>query len=370
MPGDVVRRCEVFRISAAHPADVSGVMALIASGTVPARCIRAILGKTEGNGCVNDFTRAYAVSALQAALADPLGCTPAEVGRDVAMVMSGGTEGGLSPHFLVFATENADTQPRLSLAIGTASTRAFRPEEIGRMPQIEATAAAVAGAMAQAGIADPQDVHYVQVKCPLLTAERVAEAIARGATVATRDHYQSMGYSRGASALGVALALGEVAKVALDDDTVCRRRDLWSGRASASAGIELMHNEIIVLGNSATWASDSVIAHRVMQDAIDLPAVAGALTDAGLIPQGQLQEADRSRVLAVLAKADPSSSGRIRGARHIMLDDSDINATRHARALVGGVIAGVVGRTDLFVSGGAEHQGPDGGGVVAVIVRR
>ncbi len=53
-----------------------------------------------------------------------------------------------------------------------------------------------------------------------------------------------------------------------------------------------------------------------------------------------------------------------------MIDDSDINATRHARALVGGVIAGAVGRTDVFVSGGAEHQGPDGGGPVAVIATR
>jgi cyanuric acid amidohydrolase len=124
------------------------------------------------------------------------------------------------------------------------------------------------------------------------------------------------------------------------------------------------------LGNSAAWASDSVIAHRVMHDAIDLPAALAALTDAGLQVAGQLDAADRGRVLAVLAKADPSSSGRIRGARHIMLDDSDINATRHARALVGGVLAAVIGRTDLFVSGGAEHQGPDGGGVVSVIVTR
>jgi cyanuric acid amidohydrolase len=44
--------------------------------------------------------------------------------------------------------------------------------------------------------------------------------------------------------------------------------------------------------------------------------------------------------------------------------------TRHARALVGGVLAGLIGRTDLFVSGGAEHQGPDGGGPVAIIARR
>ncbi len=53
-----------------------------------------------------------------------------------------------------------------------------------------------------------------------------------------------------------------------------------------------------------------------------------------------------------------------------MLDDSDINATRHARALVGGVLAGLFGSTELFVSGGAEHQGPDGGGPVAVIARQ
>jgi cyanuric acid amidohydrolase len=184
-----------------------------------------------------------------------------------------------------------------------------------------------------------------------------------------------MGYSRGASALGVALALGEVAREALNDDAVCRRLDLWSGRASTSAGIELMHNEIIVLGNSDSWASDAIIAHRVMQDAIDLPAVVGALADVGLapggqLPGGQLNEAGREALLALLAKADPGSTGRIRGARHIMLDDSDINATRHARALVGGVLAGLIGRTDLFVSGGAEHQGPDGGGPVAAIARR
>ena len=36
-------------------------------------------------------------------------------------------------------------------------------------------------------------------------------------------------------------------------------------------------------------------------------------------------------------------------------------------AAVLGVAAGVIGRTDLFISGGAEHQGPDGGGPLAVI---
>ena len=40
-----------------------------------------------------------------------------------------------------------------------------------------------------------------------------------------------------------------------------------------------------------------------------------------------------------------------------MVDDSDIDATRHARAAVDGVVAAAVGMTDLFISGGAEHRG-------------
>ncbi len=72
----------------------------------------------------------------------------------------------------------------------------------------------------------------------------------------------------------------------------------------------------------------------------------------------------------MLAKAESARSGTIRGRRHVMLDDSDISATRHARALVGGVLAGLMGETCVYVSGGAEHQGPDGGGPVAVIARK
>lgn len=340
-----------------HPGDVSGVEALFDAGLPPGQVL-AILGKTEGNGCVNDFTRAYAVQALQHMLARR-GGRP-----DVAMVMSGGTEGGLSPHFLVFAVGEGPAAPGGRLAMGAGFTREFRPEEMGRMAQVEATAQAVRAAIAEAGITE---VHYVQVKCPLLTSERIADALARGQNVATHDTYHSMGLSRGASALGVALALGEVASVT--DADIGVDTDKFSGVASASAGVELLCNEILVLGNSPHWGGDLRISHAVMRDGIDFPAVQAALRDAGFVAQGQLSPEDEARVLAVLAKAEPSTSGRIRGARHIMNDDSDINATRHARALVGGVIAAAVGRTELFVSGGAEHQGPDGGGPVAVIAK-
>ena len=363
--------CVVYRVKMHQPGDASGVTRLIDDGLLAAESIAAIFGKTEGNGCVNDFTRGYALSALSAALAPRLGIAPDAVPARIPMVMSGGTEGGLSPHFLVFAAvpSEAPRPGRKALAIGAAATPLLRPEDIGRVPQIEATAVAVRTAMGRAKITDPNDVHWVQVKCPLLTNERIAEAAARSQRAATHDTYASMGLSRGASALGVAVALGEIDAAALTDQAVGADLDVWSGRASCSAGIELMNSEIVVLGNSAGWSGDRCIAHGVMRDAIDFPAVTGVLRELGLPAAGQLDTASAARIDAVLAKAEASKSGSIRGARHIMNDDSDIHSTRHARALVGGVLAASVGFTELFVSGGAEHQGPDGGGPVAVIAR-
>jgi cyanuric acid amidohydrolase len=79
--------------------------------------------------------------------------------------------------------------------------------------------------------------------------------------------------------------------------------------------------------------------------------------------------AARNRLVNIFAKAEASPDGLVRGRRHIMLDDTDISATRHARAAVGGLIAGLAGTGAVYVSGGAEHQGPPGGGPVAAIAR-
>ena len=50
-----------------------------------------------------------------------------------------------------------------------------------------------------------------------------------------------------------------------------------------------------------------------------------------------------------------------------MLCDTDLDAQQHLRAALGAVIASVAGDGRVFVSGGAAHQGPPGGGLVAVI---
>lgn len=366
------RQVQVYKIPMSGPADVSGLVRLMDTGALDPRTIVAILGKTEGNGCVNDFTREYATTALAACLGPRLALTAAEVERCVAFVMSGGTEGVLSPHITVFARHEADSIPagdgRKRLAIGIAHTREFLPEELGRRAQIDETATAVVSAMADAGIDYADDVHFVQIKCPLLTVERMRAARERGCSAVTEDAYASMGYSRGASALGVALALGEV-KVPPADAAVLSDWSAFSAVASTSAGIELMCNVVIVMGNSARFASPYVIGHAVMGDAIDLAAVIAAFRGAGLGASVAEICAAREQLVNVFAKAEAAPSGQVRSARHTMLDDSDINSTRHARAAVGGLIAGVAGTGLVYVSGGAEHQGPPGGGPVAVIAR-
>jgi len=369
--GARAQRVEVFRVACSGPGDLSGVQALVDAGRLDPRTVVAVMGKTEGNGCVNDHTRDFAATAWCHFLAPHLGCTAAQVHDRVALVMSGGTEGVLSPHFTVFARSrlapgDAAVHGDKRLVIGTAQTRDFRPEELGRMAQVEATAEAVREAMREAGIDDAADVHFVQVKCPLLTSAKVLDAQRRGQATVTGDTYASMGWSRGASALGVGLALGEFA--AVDDAAILGDDALYSARASASAGIELEGNVVIVLGEAAGSLSAYRIAHAVMRDAIDARSVRRMLQEAFGLDAERDAEAIAARLVNLLAKAEASPDGLVRGARHTMLNDSDINATRHARAAVGGVLASVVGHVALYVSGGAEHQGPPGGGPVAAIL--
>lgn len=358
---------KVHRISANAPDDVSGIETAIAAGRIDPAGIVAIFGKTEGNGLVNDFSRGYATLALGLLLERHL---PVARAKQVCLVMSGGTEGAMAPHFIVFERGDGDAGGAPALAFGRAHTDAVPAEHLGRLAQVDAVAQGVRAAMHEATITDPNDVHLVQVKCPLLIATRIVAAEARGAKVAVRDTLKSMGLSRGASALGVGVALGEIDRAALADAMIGVDYGVWSGRASCSAGIELLNNEIVVLGTSRAWSGPLAIDHAVMADALDIEPVRATLARLGLATTGQLAEAERKRLVALIGKAEAGSKGRLRGHRHTMLDDSDIASTRHARAFVAGALGGLVGHAEIFVSGGAEHQGPDGGGPVAVIVDR
>jgi cyanuric acid amidohydrolase len=352
----------------AHPGDLSELERLIADGTIRAADVVAIIGKTEGNGGVNDFTRGYFTQTLMALLSKHLDKPPAQLIREIPCVLSGGTEGVMSPHYSVFCVrEGAATPTHPSLAIGTAFSAPVSAEDVGRRAHVESVAKAVREAVANAGIERPEDVHFVQVKCPCVTVARAAAAIAVGKTPLTNDPNRSMAFARAAGAFGVALGLDEIEPDDFSDASPLADFSIQSPRASISSGVEIETNEVVVLGSSAAWGGNLRIAHRPMSDALDIGGVVEVLADLGIAARPQVSAADRHRIACVLVKCEPDRRGKIRGNRHTMLDDTDINAQRHIRGAVAGLVAGVIGDGRIFVSGGAEHQGPDGGGLIAVI---
>ncbi len=358
-------RIGVHKMPMNSPNDVSSLERMIDAGTVDPREIVALIGKTEGNGGANDFTRGFATLSISLALARRLGISADEVAKRVAFVWSGGTEGVLSPHATVFTRSAASPSGAKRLALGIAATRDLAPEEVGTMAEVREVAAAAKRAQAEAGIKSAADVHYVQVKGPLLTPAAVADAQSRNAKLVTSDPNGSKPYARGATALGVAVALGEVAEGALSDGAIAQRMDLFSSVANTSAGGELRNCEVLLFGNSETAGGDLSIGHAVLRDVIDSDGVRAAIGSA----IGDNRAVDPARVLAIFAKAEAPPNGILRGRRTTMLSDADINYERHARAALGAVIASVTGDAAIFVSGGMEHQCKPGEAPIAAIVR-
>jgi barbiturase len=175
---------EVAKVELKNVMDASGLEALIAARRFGADEVVAVIGKTEGNGGVNDFTRILADQAFRRVLGKLGRRSEAEIAK-IPMVWSGGCDGVLTPHATVFA-RNGKTGPsaKARVAIGTAMSEMLLPEDIGRPAMVEKVAEGVKAAMRDAGISDPADVHYVQTKTPLLTIEWVREAEARGHDVA------------------------------------------------------------------------------------------------------------------------------------------------------------------------------------------
>jgi cyanuric acid amidohydrolase len=271
----------------------------------------------------------------------------------------------------VVFTVDPDTIPKAkenSLAIGVAFTPELSPSDIGRQRQIDLTAEAVGQAMANAGIEKLEDVHFVQVKGPAFTLEDIVAA--GNTTCATDNPGKLMGFGRAASALGVAKALGEIPASLAMENAVLRNFRAYSSVASVSAGVEVRQNEVIVAGLSQRWSGPLTIAHRSMKDALDIDSVSALARDLGLSPGGQVPAAQARRIRAAFVKCEAQRDGTIRGRRHTMLNDGDIDQQRHIRGAVGAIVAAVLNDTALFVSGGAEHQGPDGGGLIAIIVEK
>ncbi|HEX3221406.1 MAG TPA: ring-opening amidohydrolase [Nocardioides sp.] len=359
---------EVRKVPIHSVSDASELTKLIDDGVLHAERVVAIIGKTEGNGGVNDYTRIIADRAFREALVAK--GADAEAVKEIPIVWSGGTDGVISPHATIFATiPEGETEPtdEPRLTVGFAMSEPLLPEEIGRRGMIEKVATAVKVAMERAGISDAGDVHYVQTKTPLLTIDTIRDAKSRGHDVFTEDTLTSMDVSNGGTALGIAVALGEIDMPA--DEDVLRDRTLYSSVASCSSGVELDRAQVVVVGNARGVGGRYRIGHGVMRDALDADGIWDAIRSAGLdLPERPRTEDLDGRLVNVFLKCEASQDGQVRGRRNAMLDDSDVHWHRQIKAAVGGVTAAVTGDPAVFVSVSAAHQGPDGGGPVAAIV--
>ena len=354
-----------------HVQDTSGVEAAMKQWSFGADAIVAVVGKTEGNGGVNDISRILVDRVMRDFFVQK-GSRTRPQALQVPIALSGGTDGVISPHLNIFAQVPEDaasnaSKNELRMTVGFAVSEKILPEEIGRLPMVEKVAAGVRKGMQQAGITDPKDVHFVQTKTPLLTAERIADAKRRGKTVYKTEMMESMAVSNATAALGIGVAVGEFPVPR--EEQIARDLDLYSSVASCSSGVEQDEAQIVVVGNRKGIGGHFRIGHSVMQDVLDVDGIYDAIRKAGLPLPERARASDLGEALVnCFIKCETDPTGRVRGRRQVALNDSDIHHTHHTKAVVGAVAAAAIGDSMVYVSVAALQQGPAGGGPVAAIV--
>src|SRR6202521_594262 len=93
---------EVAKVELKTVQDASGLEGLIAAGKFGADEVIAVIGKTEGNGGVNDFTRILADQAFRRVLLNR-GLRSEQDIHNIPLVWSDGCVGVITPHSTIFA---------------------------------------------------------------------------------------------------------------------------------------------------------------------------------------------------------------------------------------------------------------------------
>src|SRR5712672_681603 len=101
---------EVAKVELKSVQDASGLEACIRKGQFTANQVIAVIGKTEGNGGVNDFTRILADQSFRRVLLKSGRRGEAEI-ADIPMVWSGGCDGVITPHATIFARNESSSGP-------------------------------------------------------------------------------------------------------------------------------------------------------------------------------------------------------------------------------------------------------------------
>ena len=375
---------EFLSLPMGAPDDLAGLQERLRSD-VDARDIVAVFVKTEGNGLDNDWSRPLAIRAL----ADLLGSAASSAaGESPIWVVSGGCEGFTTPHMLVVVHRRPDGRSGLAadtplLVASYARSRALTASELGTAAQVDACADALLEACERLGLA-PAEVIYAHAVAPWFD-ERLAPG--EGTPLAT-DAHASKPFSRAACALGAAMALEGVSRRTALRALAAADRSVHGNRCAVTAGPTGGVVQVLVFGHLPAsrvpshrrGAAPAGVAQTIrcvtMADALDFEA----LRRCAVPPEGagkdgfsrarasDVADGPRAPPVAVLCKADPPPAGRLRGERLAFGNDSDIHAFRHYRAAMSGMLAAATGGTRSFIGGGAEHQCPHGGVLLAMVL--
>jgi cyanuric acid amidohydrolase len=360
---------DAVQVTLDHTRDVEGLRRLLADGLLRPDDVVAVTGKTEGT-TPGETSRVDADRMVRGFLAAEGTRTEREIAR-LPMVFTSGGVGILTPQIVVYsrrpAEPAADGAPRL--AIGTARSAVMRPEWTGTSRVVEADAEAVRAAAADAGLA-PAEVEYVVGKAYHVPQDELAAARSAGRPVAELDDRMLFRTTSGSAGLGAAVALDGMPLPA--DGDIATRLDLWSGKASFSAnpwepvGGDGPHTQVVALGNRAGTGGRLRVGHAVIADLLDVDALPRALRRAGLeAGPGPLTPEQRARVVAVYVKVGPAPDGRLRGRRQVTENPAYGN---EVKAAVAGMFSAFLQDNLIYISGSATHQGPPGGGTLAVVV--
>lgn len=297
----------------------------------------AVVAKIEGTATLNDVSRELASERIRSELERAGG--PALLRRSLE-ILSAGCEGIITPGGWVLASLRSGRRAAgVGLALGHARSAPIPMQDRATLRHIRIAAATVREAMRKARL-DPGTAGLVLIKSPILLG-------------GSGPHVGSTGASRGAAALGAAVALGELRLSDVDARSLCTDWTLHGTRTMSFSGTETQCCEALVLGNRPGGDTRLRVERAVLSDLLDAAPLAALSAGAR----------------AVFYKAGIARDSTLRGQRTTVLS-SELAADKQLRAAASGVVGAALGTTRAFISGGAEHQVAPGGCLAAVIRAR
>jgi cyanuric acid amidohydrolase len=324
-----------IRLPMRAPDDLAGFAKILDGGTIDPADIVGLWCKTRGNGLRNDFTKPWIDLLLRSMLAKRLGVDDAAIAEQVPILVSGGSEGLVSPHLVIWTKGQASGERGLLAGVSRIEVA---PADHGTAKHRDATARQLADLMAASNWR-ADDVGLVIVRAPSNFEDPAADPAVRKQT-----------------ALGVAQVLDG-------------KDAAFASRAFVVARHDGPGQQIFVLANGAGGDPAYAVSHAVLADPLDSPSVAAALAKFGFAASPQLPPDQSKRLIAAISKGDAPANGTIRGMPHAMNLDNDIAMHRHSRAAYGAMIGSTIGHGAVLVSGGAEAQGPEDGGFASFVAQ-